>query len=166
MRHIIFSLISSSAPVLYLSHPPILLSPLSPPQVFTFGLTALEQFSERLPEWPLFCQQLLLIPAVRDSATPSLLASLERGASGTSPLASASAPDASLVAAVVDAAAAGAGGRGGGKGGETGGKGVDGEEREGGAVHGRGKDGKKGEVKGEAVEVGFFHVFLSDSVLR
>jgi len=53
-------------------------------QMFTFGMTSLEQFLERLPEWPQYCTHLLQIPHLLHHQ-PELVAKIQASLARTTP---------------------------------------------------------------------------------
>lgn len=45
--------------------------------MFKFGLTALDQFKSRLPEWPQYCSHILAIPSIR-KVVPEIVEFIEK----------------------------------------------------------------------------------------
>ncbi|CAI5975139.1 unnamed protein product [Closterium sp. NIES-65] len=106
-------------------------------KMFSFGVTALEQFHQRLPEWPPYCTHILHIPHLQD-VHPRLYALVQAAAAAP---ASKGVAGEGLSGAGGAAAAAGGGGGGaaaGGAGGGAAGAGNVGGNGEGGVVAGAG----------------------------
>ncbi|CAI5954737.1 unnamed protein product, partial [Closterium sp. NIES-65] len=110
-------------------------------KMFSFGVTALEQFHQRLPEWPPYCTHILHIPHLQD-VHPRLYALVQ--AAAAAPASKGVAGEGLSGAGGAAAAAAGGGGGGaaaGGAGGGAAGAGNVGGNGEGGVVAGAGAGG-------------------------